>query len=154
MSIFTIFIIQSIIISTKHYISIAGDTDSQVRTSVGINPGELSNRPHISSDQRLLMSSNRQYLICQRNELSCCCYNDKTRKHSQSRLLIIIMPGYIGLESVGSNLGNSGLYSLMGCHNLQHLHLANTDLFRIDFDEGLAPVLSVCGSNLGKSQKI
>ena len=36
----------------------------------------------------------------------------------------------------------------MGCHNLQHLNLANTDMFRMDFDEGLSPVLSVCGSNL------
>ena len=59
-----------------------------------------------------------------------------------------LCPGLVGFSSVGSDLGNSGLYSVMNCPSLQHLHLANTDLLRLDFDEGLSPVLSVCGHNL------
>ena len=59
-----------------------------------------------------------------------------------------LSPTFTGLESARSCLGNSGLYSLMGCHNLRHLHLANTDMFRMDFDEGLSPLLSACGYSL------
>ena len=59
-----------------------------------------------------------------------------------------LCPGLVGFSSVESDLGNSGLYSVMNCRHLQHLHLVNTDLLRLDFDEGLSPVLSVCGSSL------
>ena len=59
-----------------------------------------------------------------------------------------LCPGLIGFSSVGSDLGNTGLYSVMNCRNLQRLHLSNTDLLRLDFDEGLSPVLSLCGCNL------
>ena len=64
------------------------------------------------------------------------------------RLSVELCPGLAGFSSDCSDLGNAGLYSVMNCQNLQHLHLSNTDLMRIDFDEGLSPVLSVCGSNL------
>ena len=66
----------------------------------------------------------------------------------QVRLSVELCPALLGFSSIGSDLGNTGLYSVMNCHNLQHLHLSNTDLFRLDFEEGLTPVLSVCGSNL------
>ena len=64
------------------------------------------------------------------------------------RLSVDLCPGLVVFSSMGSDLGNSGLYSVMNCPHLRHLHLANTDLLRLDFDEGLAPVLTVCGSNL------
>ena len=45
-------------------------------------------------------------------------------------------------------LTNCGLYHLMTCTMLQHLEITNTDLFMVDFDEGLAPVLAEVGPSL------
>ena len=45
-------------------------------------------------------------------------------------------------------LTNCGLYHLMTCSRLQHLEITNTDLFTVDFDEGLAPVLAEVGPSL------
>ena len=45
-------------------------------------------------------------------------------------------------------LTNCGLYHLMTCSWLQHLEITNTDLFTVDFDEGLAPVLAEVGPGL------
>ena len=36
----------------------------------------------------------------------------------------------------------------MTCSRLQHLEITNTDLFTVDFDEGLAPVLAEVGPSL------
>ena len=50
---------------------------------------------------------------------------------------------------IGSfRLSNAGLYHLMTCSSLQHLELTNSDMFLVDFDEGLAPVLAELGPRL------
>ena len=47
-----------------------------------------------------------------------------------------------------ARLTSPGLYPAMSLRRLRQLSLANTDLFRIDFDEGVAPVLAEVGCGL------
>ena len=54
------------------------------------------------------------------------------------------------VQIVNTALDNSGLYKLMVCTNLTCLELVNNEDWLLDFDEGVAPILSSCGSNLHK----
>ena len=59
-------------------------------------------------------------------------------------------PDYEGLEIVDCFLRSSNLYPVMNNHQLQYLQVGNSDSFFIDFEEGIAPILSSCGANLQK----
>ena len=59
-------------------------------------------------------------------------------------------PEYEGLEIVDAYLRTSSLYPVMNNHHLQYLQIGNNDSFLIDFEEGIAPILSSCGNGLKK----
>ena len=64
------------------------------------------------------------------------------------RSAVMMNPAVTGVRMLSTKLSNSGLYSLMNCKSLTYLNITNTDLFRVDFDEGIMPVLTECGHNL------
>ena len=76
------------------------------------------------------------------------CEGDDTDTDQQLRYAISLNPGVTSINIEATNLSSAGLYSFMSCQHLQDLHITNTDLFLVDFDEGVAPVLSVCGHSL------
>jgi len=59
-------------------------------------------------------------------------------------------PEYKGIEIVDSFLRSTSLYPVMNSQHLQYLQIGNDDSFLIDFEEGIAPILSSCGGGLKK----
>ena len=64
------------------------------------------------------------------------------------RSAVTMSPQVSHVRMLATKLTNSGVYSLMNCVHLTSLHIANTDMFLVDFDEGIVPVLTICGHNL------
>lgn len=64
------------------------------------------------------------------------------------RCAVTMSPLVTQVRILATKLTNPGLYSLMNCVHLTSLNIANTDLFLVDFDEGIVPVLTVCGHHL------
>ena len=59
-------------------------------------------------------------------------------------------PEYEGVEIVDSLLRSSSLYPIMNSQHLQYLQIGNDNSFLIDFEEGIAPILTTCGGSLQK----
>ena len=64
------------------------------------------------------------------------------------RHAVSLNPGVSSVEMVSTRLTNVGVYSLMSCHQLTHLTIVNTDMFQVDWDEGVSVVLAECGHHL------
>ena len=59
-------------------------------------------------------------------------------------------PGFEEIEIVDSHLESKSLSSITHCRNLQSLEIGNNDDFAIEFDEGIGPILTLCGQSLRK----
>ena len=76
------------------------------------------------------------------------CEGEKDQVDEVLRSAVSMVTRVTSIKMTGTRLTNTGLYPLMNCHHLQHLHIINTDMFQVDFDEGLSPILVEVGSSL------